>query len=205
MFNEFLPRLSGTVRLLHAAAGAGPVDIYSNGNPIAMNLAFGNITEYKEISTGKNEVQFYKAGTYDQPILTETIEVIPNTTVTVSLVLLESDLQLLTLKDGSPTGSTTESYLRFINLSPDSPLLTLSLPNGNTLFNGVEYLETTGYYPLSPGLYDFQVQATSASGIRKTINDIRLYGGFFHTLYIIGLVDGEPKIGYLYEQDGKRV
>ena len=31
------------------------VDIYSNGNPIAMNLAFSNITNYQDISPGKDE------------------------------------------------------------------------------------------------------------------------------------------------------
>ena len=76
------------------------------------------------------------------------MEIVPNTTTTICLVLLESTLQLLTLKDGSPAIPSNESYLRFINLSPDAPLLTLSLPNGDTLFNSVEYLETTGYYPL---------------------------------------------------------
>lgn len=202
MFDEFLPRITGTIRLLHAAPGVDPVDIYSNGNPIAMNIAFSNITNYQDISPGKNEIQIYKAGTYDKPLYTETLEIVPNTTSTICLVLLESTLQLLTLKDGSPAIPSNESYLRFINLSPDAPLLTLSLPNGDTLFNSVEYLETTGYYPLSPGIYDFKVEATSATALNKFIKDINLVGGFFHTLFIIGLFDGTPEIGSLFEQDG---
>ena len=31
MFDEFLPRITGTIRLLHAAPGVDSVDIYSNG------------------------------------------------------------------------------------------------------------------------------------------------------------------------------
>ena len=49
MFNEFLPRITSTIRLLHAAPGANNIDIYSNGNPIAMNIGFSNITQYYNI------------------------------------------------------------------------------------------------------------------------------------------------------------
>ncbi len=204
MFNEFLPRITSTIRLLHAAPGANNIDIYSNGNPIAMNISFSNITQYYNINPGNNEIQIYKAGTYDNPIYTETIDIEPNSTSTLCVVLLESTLQLLKLKDGTPTSSSNESYLRFINLSPDSPLLTLSLPNGDTLFNGVEYLETTGYYLLSPGIYNLKVEATDATVLSKFISEITLTGGFFHTLFIIGLFDGTPRIGSLFEQDGTK-
>lgn len=202
MFEEFLPRINGNIRLLHAAPGVGAIDIYSNGDPIAMNISFSNITDYKAINSGKSEIQIYNAGTYDTPIYTETIEIIPNTTSTLCVTLLESTIQLLKLKDGSPTGASNDSYLRFINLSPDAPLLTLSLPNGDILFNGVEYLETTGYYPLSPGIYDFKVEATTAAALSKFVRDTNLRGGYFHTLYIIGLFGNNPRLGSLFKQDG---
>lgn len=204
MFNEFLPKIKGTIRLLHAATEIGAIDIYSNGNKIATNVKFSNITKYADVAPGNNEIQIYKAGTYDKPVYTETVDVGPNTVSTICIVLLESTVQLLTLKDGSPTEQVNDSYLRFINLSPDSPLLSLSLPNGNTLFNGVEYLETTGYYPLSPGIYDFRIEATGAVALNKLIKNISLDGGFFHTLFIIGLFDGKPQVGSLFTKDGEK-
>ncbi|MGG7176641.1 DUF4397 domain-containing protein [Clostridium paraputrificum] len=200
--NDSLPRLKGTVRMLHAAAGAPNVDIYSNGNPIAMNLAFGKATDYKDFSPGKNKIQIYTAGTYDNPIYSEDIEIMPNDIVTISIALLESDISLFTLKDGTSTGNPQQSFLRFINLSTNAPLLTLSLPNGDTLFNGVEYLETTGYYNLSPGIYDFLLTATGASALRFFIKQINLRPGSFHTLYIIGLLNNTPRLGSLFLKDG---
>lgn len=204
LLNDFLPRLSGTLRFINADTASDPVDIYAGGKPIAMNLAFGDITEYEDLPAGKSEIQIYKAGTLTNPILTETIEIVPDTIVTISMVLRNGRLQLFTLRDGIPTTSTSQSYLRFINLSPDSPLLSLSLPTGDTLFRAVEYLETTGYYPLSVGIYDFEVEATLAGILKKTINNIKLEAGYFHTLFIIGLIDGTPKVGYLFEQDGRK-
>ena len=58
MFNEFLPRITSTIRLLHAAPGANNIDIYSNGNPIAMNIGFSNITQYYNIKTHKLQLLF---------------------------------------------------------------------------------------------------------------------------------------------------
>lgn len=93
-------------------------------------------------------------------------------------------------------------FLRFIHLSPNSPLISLSLSNDEILFNNVEYLETTGYYPLSPAIYDFKVTFSSFAGLIKYINDKKLTNGRFYTIYIIGLLNKEPKLGYLLVEDG---
>ena len=202
LMNDSLPRLKGTARILHAAAGISNIDIYSNGSPIASNLAFGKVTNYTDFSLGQNKIQIYKTGTYDNPIYSENIEIMPNDIITISVVLLESDISLFTLKDSISTKTPNQSFLRFINLSTNAPLLTLSLPNGDTLFNGVEYLETTGYYNLSPGIYNFLLTATDASALRFFINEINLKPSYFHTLYIIGIVNSTPRFGSLFLKDG---
>ena len=66
----------------------------------------------------------------------------------------------------------------------------------------VEYLETTGYYPVSPAIYDFKVTLSSFSGLYKYINDKKLENGRFYTIYIIGLLNGNPELGYLLVEDG---
>ena len=119
----------------------------------------------------------------------------------MSAVLLESTLTLFALKDNAPKGTNTLSFLRFINFSPNAPLLTLSLPGGDTLFNGVEYLETTGFYPLSAGLYNFVMTATNDASFKKFINNIQLEEDSDHTIFIIGLVDEKPRLGFIITDD----
>jgi len=201
---DTLPNLNGTLRLLHAAIGIDTIDIYENGILLASNLNFGNITPYKELSSGEYEIQIYNAGTYDTPLLTETIEIIPTSSITLSIVFLENSLTLFTLKDSTTANLKDISFLRFINLSADSPLLTLSLPNGNSLFDGVEYLETTGYYPLSPGIYDFLLTATGAPILREIIPNINLTENTFHTIFIIGSFNSNEGLRYLLTDD-KRI
>lgn len=198
---DTLPNLHGNLRLLHAAVGVDTVDIYGNGILLARYLNFGNITPYIELAPDKYEIQIYPAGTYDTPLLTDNLEIMPTSTITVSTVLLENDLTLFTLKDSTTSDLKGLTSLRFINLSANSPLLTLALPNGNRLFDGVEYLETTGYYPLSPGIYDFLLTATGASILKDVIPNIKLNENTFHTIFIVGLFNLEPRLSYLLTED----
>ena len=110
----------------------------------------------------------------------------------------------LNLHDGRVynTQPSISSNLRFINLSPNSPLLSLSVTTGTTLFNGVEYLETTNYYQLSARIYDFVLSSSTDSSFRKYIQNSNLEQSDFYTLYIIGLVNETPRLGSLFLRDG---
>lgn len=200
-FSKSLPRIETSVRILHAVPNAPNVDIYLNGSLIASNLAFGNISKYMQISPGEYEFQLYPTGTYDKPLLSQNIQLISNSNYTVSIVTLANNLFLFRLKDDNVPSSKSQSLLRFINLSSNAPLLSLALPNGVTLFNEAEYLETTGYYQLSPGIYNFEILLGSSQITTKYINNITLDGGKFYTIYIIGLFNDKPPLGYLFVDD----
>ena len=156
-FSKSLPRIETSVRILHAVPNAPNVDVYLNGSLITSNLAFGKISKYSQLSSGEYEFQLFKASTYDKPLLSQNVQLIANANYTASIVALANNLYLFRLKDDNIPVSKSQAFLRFINLSSNAPLLSLALPNGITLFNEAEYLETTGYYQLSPGIYNFEV------------------------------------------------
>lgn len=197
------PELQSSIRIIHALPKAGPVDVYANGEPIAMNLAFGKFSSYFALNSGNYEIQLYPAGLYDKPLFTKTVTLLPRSDSTISIITLNDGIDLFLLNDSSGNQTIANSFLRFINLSPTSPLLTLTLSNNTPLFNNVEYVETTGYYPLSPGIYNFRVVISSAQAVSKFISELRLINGQFHTIYIIGLFNDTPKLGYLVLTDGR--
>ena len=82
-----------------------------------------------------------------------------------------------------------------------APLTYLGLPNGIILFNQAEYLETTGYYQLSPGIYNFEILLGASESPTKYIKNITLDGCKFYTIYIIGLFNDKPPLGYLFVDD----
>ena len=192
LFNRNAPVTDSNIRILHAVPTA---------NPIASNVSFGKLTKYSALPAGNYQFQLYAAGTYDTPLLSQDITTIHGSNYTISVVTLQDNLYLFRLKDDNVPSTKIYTFLRFINLSPNSPLLSLSLPNNIELFNSVEYLETTGYYMLSSGIYNLQVTVASDQSITKYIKNISLYNGNFYTIYIIGLFNDTPQLGYLLTVD----
>lgn len=203
VLNRSLPILNSNIRVLHAVPTAGAVDVYANGNLITPRVSFGNLTDYKTLPPGSYEFQLFKAGTYDTPLLTQDITVIPSSNYTISVVTLQSNLYLFRLKDDNVPSTKISTFLRFMNLSPNAPLLNLSLPNNIELFNGVEYLETTGYYMLSSGIYNLQVTISAADVVTKYIKNLSFDNGKFYTIYVIGLFNDKPPLGYLLTVDSE--
>lgn len=204
ILKESLPDLNGKIRFLHAVPGAPSVDIYADGTLLASNCKFGELTDYIELASSNYSIEIYKAGTYDTALFNSQLDVIPGTSNTISIAKNNNSLMLFSLKDAGAKAGQDICFLRFIHISPNSPLVTLSLRNGETLFNSVEYLETTGYYPLSPGIYDFKLSLLGASALNKTISNISLEAGQFQTIYLIGLLNSEPQLGFLLSKDGRQ-
>lgn len=194
------PDVNSSVRMLHAVPNAPNVDVYANGSLIVSNLSFSSISNYLNLSPGTYEVQLYRAGFYDTPLVTQNIQLAPSANYTISIVML-GGLSLFRLRDASIAVSPDSTYLRFMNLSQTAPLLNLTLPNGNLLFPSVEYLETTGYYTTSPGIYNFVVEFSGATAMSKNIKNLTLDGGKLYTIYMLGIFNSKPPLGYLFVED----
>lgn len=197
-----MPNLQSKIRFLHGIPTAPAVDVYLDGEVAFKNLKFSDITCYENISPGKYKVKVYAAGTYDKPLINKEIDILPNKTSTISIVTLTDSIDIFVLNDTAIKKESTSCALRFIHLSPNTPLLSLLLPNDIVLFSNVEYLESTGYYTLSPAIYDFKVSFSGSSGLYKYINNKTMNSGKAYTIYIIGLVNKTPTLGYLLVEDG---
>lgn len=194
------PDVNSSIRILHAVPNAPNVDVYTNGNLLLSNLSFSSISNYLTLAPGTYEIQLYKAGFYDTPLVTQSVELAPSANYTISVVTL-GNLFLFKVRDASIATSSDTTYLRFMNISQSAPLLNLNLANGSELFTAVEYLETTSYYPTSPGIYNFIVESSTSSVISKNIKNLTLDGGKLYTIYILGVFNGKPPLGYLFVED----
>lgn len=194
------PNVNSGFRVLHAVPNAPNVDVYANGSLLVSNLSFSSISTYLSLTPGTYELQIYRSGFYDTPLATQNVQLAPSANYTISVVTL-GGLFLFKLRDAPIAVSPNSSYLRFMNLSQTAPLLNLNLPNGTQLFNSVEYLETTGYYTTSPGIYNFVVEFSGGTAVSKNLKDLTLEGGKLYTIYVIGVFDGKPPLGYLFVED----
>ena len=197
-----LPNLNCNIRFLNSASSSN-LDIYLNKKLFIDGFSFGKVTSYRNIPSGEYLLEIYNSGDKSEVLYSEEAVFLPQSSFTMNIIVLESALSVFTIIDGFPITISENSFLRFINFSPDSPLLTLSLSNEEVIFPGVKYIENTRYVKLKPGLYDFLLTETEAEeGFKKFISSKTLKKGHFYTIYIIGQIYGNPKLGYLFLEDG---
>ena len=201
LFRDSLPNIKGYVRCVHAIPYAPSVDIYFDDKKVFSDLSFGNVTNYIEIAPKTYSVKLYKSGTHENPIIEESIQVTPNSMSTINITFENNEIAFFTLDDSNANSNPLLSYVRFINLSPTAPLLSLRVPNGIVLFNEASYLKTNNYYPTSPGIYNFIVSASDGK-FNKYISNIHLTKNLAITIYMIGLYDEKPPLGYVLLKDG---
>ncbi|WP_061302040.1 DUF4397 domain-containing protein [Clostridium botulinum] len=199
LFRNSFPDIKSKIRFLHAVPESINVDIYANDKLLYSNLTFAQISNYISISPGKYDVKLFKAYTHDKPLLSETIEILPLSYSTININYEDKVISLFKLDDGEAEFNPLLSYVRFINLSPNSSNMSLSLPDGPLLFNEIPYLETTDYYPVSPGIYNFVV--SDKNNFSKFISNIELEKNMFITIYIVGRSNDTPRIGYILTKD----
>lgn len=201
--NSPLPNLNANIRFLNTIPLNASLDIYVNNVLYSSHLEFSKTTPYKSIVSGEYVIDIYPSGDKTDNLYSDTAVILPNSVLTFSIVLVENDFQLFTLTDGNNISSLNRSFIRIINLSPDSPLLTLSLSDGTPLYDGIEFIETTNYSSISSGMHDFILSETeNPKNFKRLIENINLEPGLYHTFYLIGMMDASPQFGYLLTRDG---
>lgn len=201
-YRNSMPNINASIRFLQSAPIDYNLDIYINGTLYLNDIPFGTISSYEKVAPTEHEITIYKVGDHNNPFLKSTIVLLPNSIVTISITALNDTFSLFILMDGAKNVIPTLGYLRFINLSPGSPLLNMSKEDKTILFEGVEYLETTNYHPLEENTYNFILSGTNPnSGITRTIPNIVIKKFLSSTIYVIGQINGLKKLGYLYTMD----
>ena len=114
------------------------------------------------------------------------------------LLNIEERLSSLEIKMNEPYDENNASYHEKL-IKDYTTLQDIYSHKGGYVYK--EYLETTGYYQLSAGIYNFEVLLGSSQITTKYIKNITLNNNSFHTIYIIGIFNDKPPLGYLFVDD----
>lgn len=192
------------VRILHASPDAPPVDIYANGNLIAKNLAYKQLTNYVPVKPGEYTIQVYPTGKKLNPVINTKLTVPQNSSFTIAAVGKLANISLLPIMEVyMPMVDKRKSYIRFAHLSPNAPAVDITLPDGKKLFSNVSYKQYTDYISVEPGNYTLQVRPAGSNQVVLTVPNVKLLPGTIYTVYAVGLVGETPPLDAIISVDGE--
>jgi hypothetical protein len=193
---------SSYIRVLHSSPDAPAVDVYTNGNLIARGLSYRQFTPYLPVPPGNYQVEVFRAGTNQNPLVSTAVTVPSRSIATVAATGMLNDLSLFTVPDLPTAKQPGKVNIRFVHLSPNTPRVDITLPNGTKIFSNVGYRETTPYLPVDPGNYTLEARLAGTSQVALYVPNINLRPDRFYTVYAIGLSSGNPPLQVLIPLDG---
>lgn len=177
------------VRVLHAAAGYGPVFVIIGTKTIATDLAFGKVSPYERIIDGFRTVMIFSASAPRTPLLNTVIPFIAGTRITLAIVNSPRGLQIIPIHDNMCVGASRDrACFRVGNLTFDDGPFDLVLSDGSMVFSDVKVKEVTQWNQAVPGDYEFYVKETpmQGEGAYQFNFYLRMYPNMMYTACIIG-------------------
>lgn len=200
-YREQQPQSNSFVRVLHASPNAPMVDIYANDNLIIKRISYKQFTPYFQLPSGRYNIKIYSSGTKTNPILNSEVNIPENMIFTIAAIGKMPNIELYAVSDMA-TINQTKTLIKFVHLSPNTPNVDITLPNGTKIFENVGYKDTTNYITVNPGTYTFQARPTGAQNVILNVPNIKLKPNRAYTIYAVGLAGGTPSLQVLIPLDG---
>ncbi|MGI6452403.1 MAG: DUF4397 domain-containing protein [Syntrophomonadaceae bacterium] len=192
-----MPTINSFIRVLHALPGVSNVDVLINEELLAENLAYTEVSRYLPIGPGNNRIQVFAAGTRTEPILDTQVELPPSEAINLAVTGIMPNPSTVQILQAFPDVPPQEARIRFANLSPDAPGLSLFL-NDNSAFGDIGYPEVSDYSSVTPETYNVNLRRASDLDIILAQKNITFQGGMTYTIYGVGLIEGEPALEIIY-------
>ena len=182
------------VRVLHAAPNAPHVDVYVNGTRILSDFPYKKATNYLPLPEGTYQIDIYPAGDKVNNVISRKVEVKNGKYYTLAAYGKDNNnLKLLAFED-NPYTNKGESKIRAVHLSPDSPAVDIAVRNGDVAFRNLNPRKASDYLHVTPMELDLDVRAAGSTETVKSLPRIRLQPDTAYTVFIIGLLDGQPPL-----------
>lgn len=190
------------VRVFHASPDAPAVDVYLNDQVIARNLSYRQFTPYVTVAPGVYNVRVFAAGTTTNPVINTNYNFRPNVIETIAATGRLNDIELIPYQEQKLPQIPGKSYIRFIHLSPNTPAVDITLPNGNVLFRDITFEEASEYIPVNAGTYTLQARPTGTTEVVLNVPNVNIKAGRYYTVYAIGLLNETPALQVVIPLDG---
>lgn len=181
------------VRFFNAAPGGGNVDFYIGNTLAASNISFGNFSPYIKVIKGRQDFRITRAGNKDDVLARLTLNFSDGEVYTVAAVSDRGRVLAYGINEPVNRDNLNYGHIRICQLSPDLGKADV-IANQYEILREIDYLEISRYICISPGRYDFNIRRTGTQDNILNVSAQTMRPGIYNTLYIVGLVEGTPKI-----------
>ena len=195
------------IRFLNAYPCELAVDIYVNGELLKANLPYQQLTDYFSVKPCLYHIEVYPSGKgkhNECPIADVCLNVGPRCAMTIAIVCSCSGL--LGIQEAydpcSRIRSRCKAYVRFVNLSSNSPPLDVFIAGGTRLFQNVAFTAHTRYVPVDPGTYVLQLRPAGTAQEGLTMKPVTFDRCTLTTVYAVGTAGGTPPLEITVSTDG---
>ena len=177
------------IRFVNASPTFGTYNIYLDDKMLnTLAIPFGGTVSYSPFIFGQHTVK-YTTATNSQAVFTKNITLLGNKIHSLYLVDVAGKMDALLVIDDASATSKTKAFVKFINLSPDAPALSLDIAGGANLFTNKTYKMGTDFVEVDPKNYAFNIKDFASGAIKATLTDIDFAAGRYYTIIARGMLN----------------
>jgi hypothetical protein len=178
------------VAFTQASPDENPLNIIINGtriNQFAFN--YGDSSPYITLNAGKSAIVFSDNATA-KAILTDTVNLVPNTNYSLFLINSTSNPGAFLLTDTLTKPTAGNAAIRFINLSPDAPAVDLVIKGGAVVVANKSYKGYSSFAPIPGNTATLEVHQAGTATVLATLGKVNFAPGYLYTIWFHGLAAG---------------
>lgn len=186
------------LRVIHAAPGAGAVDIATDHGTPFTGAAYNQVTSYKEVQSEVQNIRLLPAGKTSTESLANNREVLVAGKHYTVLAVSEANGKNVTLNvinDNITPPPAGKAKVRVLHASQDAGEVDVFAKGNNTaLFSDVDYNSATTYNDVDPMTVTLEVRPTGQTKAVLVVPNAKFEAGNIYTVVVTGLAKGAPKL-----------
>jgi hypothetical protein len=186
---------NATVRIVHASADAGPVDVYVDGQPVASGAMFGVASDYIALPSGDHQVQIVPAGgNPSAAFIDEEVSLDSGTSYAVAAVGPAADMQLGVYNTDLGAVPANSARVRVVHAAPALGAVDLAQTGGDVLIEDVSFPDGSDYTEIPTGGYSLELRPTGEDAPLLQLAPMDILTGQVLDMYVVQNPDGTPGV-----------
>jgi hypothetical protein len=176
--------------MVNTSPTLGTYHFYFDGTKLnTAAMPFGGTIAYANYTAGDHTAKFTTESA-SESLLTKTISLDGDGVYSLYLIERPEKLDALLVRDVMTVASTTQAFIRFINLSPDAPALDLTVSGGtDKIVSGKSYKAASDFQAINPNTYSFDIKDSNMGAIKTTLSEVTITAGKYYTIISRGVLN----------------